>query len=195
MTKKPTSRPASAKNKKTGTAKPKVDKAKVDDKKPTNEAQGTIGAGDADNSKANPKGDQRKLPKSAENLAQMGHVAWLMMHSKAHKHLFVTDLEWACEPAIALGQCYFWHRGHIPVGYASWAYLSEDAEKRMLQGVRKLSPSDWQSGDRLWLMDLIVPFGGMEDAAKELREKVLKGKKVKSFQPAPDGSGMAVVEW
>ncbi len=139
--------------------------------------------------------NDKKLPESAEKIALFGHAAWLMMHAKTHKHLFITDLEWACEPPIALGQCYFWHRGHVPVGFASWAYLSDEAEARMLQGVRKLGPGDWKSGDNLWLMDLIVPFGGMAEAAKELREKVLQGKKVKSLQPAPDGSGMAVVEW
>lgn len=35
----------------------------------------------------------------------------------------------------------------------------------------------------------------LAEAAKELRKGVFKGKKVKSYQPAPDGSGMAVVEW
>lgn len=139
--------------------------------------------------------DQKRLPDSAEKIAAFGNAAWLMMHTKTHKHLFVTDLEWACEPPIALGQCYFWHRGHVPVGFASWAYLSEEAEARMMQGVRKLGPADWKSGDRLWLMDLLVPFGGMQEAAKELRETIFKGQKVKSLQPAPDGSGMAVVEW
>ena len=68
-----------------------------------------------------------------------------MMHSKPHKHLFITDLEWAIEPPISLNRC--------------------------------------------------DPLGGMTEAAKELRETVFKGKKVKSFQPAPDGSGMAVVGW
>ncbi|MBL4807716.1 MAG: toxin-activating lysine-acyltransferase [Rhodobacteraceae bacterium] len=137
----------------------------------------------------------KTLPASAEKITAFGSVAWLMMHSKPHKHLFITDLEWAVEPPISLNQCFFWHRGHVPVGYASWAYLSEEAETRMLQGIRKLGPADWKSGDRLWLMDLIVPFGGMAEAAKELREGVFKGKKVKSYQPSPDGSGMAVVEW
>jgi len=47
----------------------------------------------------------------------------------------------------------------------------------------------------VWLMDLIVPFGGQQEAAKELRETVLKGQEIKSLQPAPDGVGMAVVEW
>jgi len=138
---------------------------------------------------------QKKLPSSADKIAAFGNAVWLMMHSKAHKHLFVTDMEWACEPPIALGQCYFWHRGHVPVGFASWAYLSEEAEKRMMQGIRKLGPADWNSGDRLWLMDLIIPFGGEQEAAKELKEKLFKDKKIKTLQPAPDGQGMAVVEW
>ncbi|MEH6477293.1 MAG: toxin-activating lysine-acyltransferase, partial [Sneathiella sp.] len=137
----------------------------------------------------------KSLPVSAEKVTAFGSAAWLMMHSRPHKHLFITDMEWAIEPPISLNQCYFWHRGHVPVGFASWAYLSDDAEARMLRGVRKLGPADWKSGDNLWLMDLIVPFGGMAEAAKELREGVLKGKKVKSYQPGPDGSGMAVVQW
>lgn len=145
--------------------------------------------------KAAEEAEQKRLPDSAEKIAAFGNAVWLMMHAKTHKHLFVTDMEWACEPPIALNQCYFWHRGHVPVGFASWAYLSEEAEQRMMQGIRKLGPADWNSGDRLWLMDLIIPFGGQQEAAKELKEKVFKDKKVKSLQPAPDGQGMAVVEW
>ena len=44
-------------------------------------------------------------------------------------------------------------------------------------------------------MDLICPFGGQDEAMKELKEKAFKGKAVKTFQPAPGGEGMAVVEW
>ncbi|WP_229596447.1 toxin-activating lysine-acyltransferase [Pseudodesulfovibrio sediminis] len=49
--------------------------------------------------------------------------------------------------------------------------------------------------NRFWLVDLVAPFGGGEDILKELRENVFKGQKVKTVQPAQDGSGMAVVEW
>lgn len=44
-------------------------------------------------------------------------------------------------------------------------------------------------------MDMIAPFSGAEGAMKELREKILLGKKIKTLQPAPSGEGMAVVEW
>ena len=66
---------------------------------------------------------------------------------------------------------------------------------RLKAGAVRLKPEDWRSGDNLWLIDLCAPFGGGEYILKELREKVFKGQKVKTLQPAPDGSGMAVVEW
>lgn len=42
---------------------------------------------------------------------------------------------------------------------------------------------------------MIAPFGGQEEAMKELREKVFAGRKIKTLQPAPSGEGMVVVEW
>ena len=46
-----------------------------------------------------------------------------------------------------------------PVGYASWALMSVEAEVRYIKQSSALSPEDWRSGDRLWIIDLITPFG------------------------------------
>jgi hemolysin-activating ACP:hemolysin acyltransferase len=46
----------------------------------------------------------------------------------------------------------------VPRAFVSWAYLSEEAETRFLRGDR-LTTQDWMSGDRLWLMDLVAPYG------------------------------------
>lgn len=133
---------------------------------------------------------------AAEKLAMLGHVVVLMMQSPAHKSLFLSDLEWCALPALKLGQFRVWHKGPLPIGYASWAYLTEEAESRLInEGVMKVRPTDWGAGDRLWLMDVICPHGGADKATAELRDTVFKDKKVKTLQPAPDGKGMAVVEW
>lgn len=124
-----------------------------------------------------------------------GNAVWLLTQAPTQKHLFITDLEWLAIPPVGLDQFRLWRQGNLPVAFATWAYLSEDAEKRLMEGVRRLSPMDWKSGDNLWLMDMIAPFGGSEEAMKELREKILPGKKIKTLQPAPSGEGMAVVEW
>lgn len=131
----------------------------------------------------------------ADKVALLGNAVWLLTQTPTHKHLFITDLEWLVIPPVALDQFRLWRQGNLPVAFATWAYLSEEAEERLKQGVRRLSPMDWKSGENLWLMDMIAPFGGSEEAMKELREKILPGKKIKTLQPAPSGEGMAVVEW
>lgn len=123
-----------------------------------------------------------------EGIGFLGEVIWLMMYSAGHKHFFVTDLEWLAVPPVALRQFRLWRRNNLPVAYASWAYLNEAAEARLMQGVRKLSPNDWKSGDRLWLVDLVVPFGGTDEVLKELREQVFKDKKAKTLRPSPEGT-------
>jgi cytolysin-activating lysine-acyltransferase len=131
---------------------------------------------------------------AAQKVAVVGHAVWLMMQSPAHKHLFLTDLEWLLLPPITLNQFRIWRNKGMPAAFASWAYLDERAEARIKQNIKKLAPTDWKSGESLWLIDMVAPFGGAEAAVKELREQVFKGQKVKSLQPAP-GGGVAVVEW
>ena len=109
--------------------------------------------------------------------------------------MFMTDLEWLVLPPVMLKQFRIFRRDRIPVAFASWAYLNEDAARRLTNGSRRLKPQDWKSGEELWLIDLIAPFGGADGIIKELREKVFKGQTVKTLQAAPGGDGMAVVEW
>ncbi|MBA5777673.1 toxin-activating lysine-acyltransferase [Stappia sp. F7233] len=50
---------------------------------------------------------------------------------------------------------------HVPIGFASWAYLGEEpAERIVKKGIRRLMPTDWKSGDEFWLIDFIAPLGG-----------------------------------
>lgn len=77
--------------------------------------------------------------------------------SPAHKHLFITDVEWLALPPVMLRQFRLWYRGRTPFAYASWATLSDEIEQRVMAGVRRLAPGDWRSGESLWLIDLVAP--------------------------------------
>lgn len=142
---------------------------------------------------------QQAAENQPDNIGILGHVLWLMSQSAVHKHVFVSDFEWLVMPAILHGQFRIWREKNeqgvfIPVGYASWAFLSDDAEERIQENIKKLAPADWQSGDNLWLIDLITPFGGADNAVQELKKQIFEGRTIKSLQPKP-GGGSAVAEW
>ncbi|MFK0209525.1 toxin-activating lysine-acyltransferase [Agrobacterium sp. NPDC090283] len=125
----------------------------------------------------------------------IGHAVWLMSRSPLHKHLMITDIEWLVTPPIMLGQFHLWERAGNPYGFASWAFLGDEAEERIVtNGIRRLMPTDWKSGDQLWLIDFICPFGGQEGLIEELKTRVLSAQRFKMLQAA-SGGRRAVVEW
>ena len=67
--------------------------------------------------------------------AILGQAAWVMMQSRAHRHLFVGDMEWLLVPPIAHRQFRLWRRNNMPVAYASWAMLSDEVEARLLESL------------------------------------------------------------
>ncbi len=131
----------------------------------------------------------------ANRVTAIGHAIWLMSRSALHKHLMITDIEWLLMPPIMLGQFHLWQDQGRPHGFASWAYFGEEQEERIAnKGIRRLMPTDWKTGEALWLIDFVAPFGQQEAMVKDLREKVLPGKRMKMLQAKPEG-GTGVTEW
>ncbi|WP_222872772.1 toxin-activating lysine-acyltransferase [Hankyongella ginsenosidimutans] len=110
----------------------------------------------------------------------LGQITWLFSQSPVHKHLKIADLEWSVMPAILVEQFRVFRFGplpgtegmdvdqllpgitkegieQMPLGVALWGNLSASAEQKVERGER-LQASDWNSGDRLWLLELISPF-------------------------------------
>ena len=88
----------------------------------------------------NPDGDPRGRPadRAVPDLAGiLGQAAWVMMHSPAHKHMFISDLEWLPVPPIGLKQFRLWRRDNLPVAFASWAVLNEDVAARFADSVKQ----------------------------------------------------------
>lgn len=64
------------------------------------------------------------------------------------------------------------------------------AEESQNSGATKV----WASGNNLWLIDAVVPFGGRVEVLATLKKQVFGDRTVMSLQPAP-GGGLGVVEW
>ncbi len=106
----------------------------------------------------------KSLPDAAPHTVShmLGEIVWLMSQSPAHKHFMLVDLEWMIMPPILLRQFRLFHGGGKPVGAALWAFVSADVELKISNG-QKLHPSEWKSGDRCWLIDLIAPSATLEN--------------------------------
>jgi cytolysin-activating lysine-acyltransferase len=93
-----------------------------------------------------------------------GSAVWLWMHGANHSNMPLAALNQALLPVIQLQQYVLVldnsQQAAKPVGYLSWANLSAEAEQRYLRGPNLgLRPDDWNSGDRMWLVDVFAPFG------------------------------------
>lgn len=122
----------------------------------------------------------------------LGQITWIFSQSAAHRELPIKALEWSVMPAITLEQFRIFTFGplpgledvhpeqimpgltrealeRMPLGVALWGRLSASAEAKVEAGER-LDAADWNSGDRLWLLELIAPYA---DADNKLAEAML----------------------
>ena len=120
----------------------------------------------------------------------LGQIVWLLSQSPLHRELPIKALEWSFMPAILAEQFRIFRFGplpsvgtldptllgaaglmqqsleQLPLGVAIWAKLSAAAEAKLEAG-EHLTPEEWRSGDRVWLVELISPFANNENKLAE----------------------------
>lgn len=105
----------------------------------------------------------------------LGEAVHPLTRSSAHKYLFVTDLEWSVIPPLMLWRFRLFRAQGRVGGLALWARVSEEIDDRLAGGVSRLAPLEWRSGERVWLIDLVAPFGGADRMVEELSKTALAG--------------------
>ena len=71
--------------------------------------------------------------------------------------------------------------------------MSAEVAARLAEGVPRLKPGDWKSGDQIWVVEAIAPFGGAEAMVADLRANVFAGKEVRYLATGTDGRRVRVV--
>ena len=97
---------------------------------------------------------------SDDKLRVYGDMLFLAFRSPRHSRMPVSVLRRYLEPAVETGQFRLFRFDGVPRGMFTWAFLNAEAEVKLITGV-PLEPEDWQSGDRLWIIDLIAPYRGL----------------------------------
>jgi hemolysin-activating ACP:hemolysin acyltransferase len=117
-------------------------------------------------------------------------VMWLLSQSARHKALPVSELQSFVMAPLQLGQCRLFHVDGKPAGAALWAFVGEAADQRLRSGAMRLEAQEWRSGDRLWLVDLIAPFGQGPQMLRELKARVFPDREL-TFRRV-DGAGSVI---
>ncbi|HEX6001167.1 MAG TPA: toxin-activating lysine-acyltransferase [Hyphomicrobiaceae bacterium] len=120
-------------------------------------------------------------------------MVWLFSQSPKHKNFFVSDLEWPAMTPILLKQSGVFYAKDRPIGVALGAYVNDELEKRLASGNARLATGDWKSGDKLWLADIVAPFGGHDAMIKDLKEHVFRDRRWRSGGEGWEGCGEAGV--
>lgn len=126
--------------------------------------------------------------KSATISSVLGDVCWLLSQSPAHRYnFFLADLEWMVFPPVMLGQYKFFQMENRPFGFAVWASVSDEVEKRLEKGLGKLTSAEWKSGNHLWLIDVIAPYGQVDKILNDLKTTVFSDKAFKFQRTNAEG--------
>ncbi|MBC2653492.1 toxin-activating lysine-acyltransferase [Novosphingobium flavum] len=125
----------------------------------------------------------------------LGEMTWLLTQSPLHKAFAIGDLEWLVMPALIHQQFYLFRDGAQPVGLALWAKCNPTAVGKLQRGMvdpqNRLTLEEWQSGDEVWLVDLVAPFATPENRQREIMiadliSKPLKGTQFHFHQTDPE---------
>lgn len=137
-----------------------------------------------------------------ENDVVLGDILELCLGSDVHRNWFVKDIERLFIEPLKADQARLFYRNGKVIGYISWAFFSYEAEDAFVTGKRKLQSDDWKSGNRVWIVDCIAPYGDVGFIGRWVRDYLtpycpsLNTDRANWLRRRPDGSirriGMAL---
>lgn len=98
-------------------------------------------------------------------------------------------------PAIRLNQLWVLEDARrAPLGYAAWAYLSDEVSAaRLRDPAHLLHASDWNEGHNLWLVDVAAPEGRLPELLRQAAPAAVRGH-TRVFGARPRGDTIRPVE-
>lgn len=98
------------------------------------------------------------LPTSAEFTTTLGQVTWLATQDSTFKTLPIAELQARIVAPMMLKQVRVFLKGKAPIAALSWAYASDSVHDKIARGQDPLLLTDWRSGERVAVVDIISPF-------------------------------------
>lgn len=126
-----------------------------------------------------------KIPE-AKRIKLLGEITSVLLCSGLHRNYYINDIGSVFLPPIHYNQFKIYHRGNTPVGIITWAFLSDEIEKKYLSQKYFLKLDDWNSGDNGWIIDFAAPFGDAKEIIKDIRNNVFPDRIGKAIRMTAD---------
>jgi len=131
-----------------------------------------------------------------KKLPILGPVFWLYARDEHKKFTFIAEQDWLLMPPIVLDQCKLYMKNEMPWAFISWALVSDEIDARLRSHIPKIAPHEWKTGEHVWLIDIVNPFGPADEMFEELRRMEFPGRKVNALIPdIQQGYKLVVHEW
>ncbi|KAF1720161.1 toxin-activating lysine-acyltransferase [Pseudoxanthomonas wuyuanensis] len=129
--------------------------------------------------------------------SQLGRVAEAMCRSNKYCQYPLACIAIWIKPAVLLRQIHFFiDESGACLGYMTWAFLAEDAERKLLTDDDViLHVSEWNEGDRLWILDLVLSPGVLRRALREARMLFPGALEAHSLRRTDEGKVSKVTRW
>lgn len=124
--------------------------------------------------------------KELSKLHLLGPAAWLCARDALRKYTFFADIDWRFLPPLVLDQCRLYSREGMPWAFVTWARVSDAVDARLRSGTPVIAPHEWQSGERLWLVDVVAPFGDAAGIARQALGEI-GAERASAWLPGADG--------
>ena len=131
-----------------------------------------------------------------KKLPILGPVFWLYARDERRKFTFIADQDWLLMPPVVLDQCKLYMKDEMPWVFITWALVSDEVDARLRSSVPKIAPHEWNSGEHVWLIDIVAPFGQSEEMIEELHRTQFPDRKIFALMPdVQQGNRLIVREW
>jgi hemolysin-activating ACP:hemolysin acyltransferase len=146
-----------------------------------------------------------------ERFAQsFSNIVAVLMRDPAFRNMRLAELESLVLPAVMSGQFRLAQSAEpgsakaagakpgrslvVPVAVALWASVSPEIDKRLSEGLDKppsLRPTEWASGDNIWMVAIAGDPRAVPKFLKHLTETEFKDRKVKLRASGRDGNALS----
>lgn len=131
-----------------------------------------------------------------ENMIKiLGEIVFLMGSCDNSKKYPVSFIINYLLPSIHLNQYRIYRtvKENKPIGFACWAFVSDQVEEQMIKNDINLTIEERKSGENLYILYFIAPFGHAKKISQDLKNNIFPYRIVKGLRLTKDSKKIAKI--